>query len=49
MNQIRQQFYKTIPPIESIERKPKKISLTDSLIKPIEKIDVPNHILNTSI
>lgn len=51
---------RVIPPIPSnnssnrlqelqiIPRKPNKFKLTDSLVAPAEKIDVPNHILNTS-
>jgi hypothetical protein len=44
------QMHKKIPPLEPlVPRKPKKLLMTDSLVAPIEKIDVPNHILNTSL
>jgi hypothetical protein len=41
---------KVIPPIQTTttKRNPKKIQITDSLVAPVEKIPVPNHILNTS-
>ena len=29
-------------------RKPKKLAFGDSLVAPLEKIEVPNHVLNTS-
>ena len=38
-----------IPPIgETVPRKPKKIDMSQSLVAPLEKTDVPNHLLNTS-
>lgn len=37
-----------ISPIEILHRKPKKFNFGDTLVAPIEKIEVPNHILNTS-
>ena len=46
LNQIRQK----IPPIENLMlRRPKKLLMTDSLVAPIKRKDVPNHILNTSL
>ena len=45
LNQMRQK----IPPIENLTlRKPKKLLMTDSLVAPIKRKDVPNHTLNTS-
>lgn len=38
---------KVIPPIQP-KRVPKKLQMTDSLVAPVEKTDVPNHVLNTS-
>lgn len=40
-------FKKVIPPIQQ-KRMPKKIQMTESLVAPVEKLDVPNHVLNTS-
>ena len=43
------QLPKKIPPItEVVTRKPKKIEMSQSLVAPVEKYDVPNHLLNTS-
>lgn len=39
---------KMISPIEILHRKPKTLNFGDTLIAPIEKKEVPNHILNTS-
>ncbi|CAF0716220.1 unnamed protein product [Brachionus calyciflorus] len=39
---------KIIPPIKS-PRKLNKIKITDSLVAPIQKVEVPNHLLNTKI
>ena len=42
---------KKIPPIDSsvAVRKPKKINFDESLVAPVERLDVPNHVLNTKI
>ena len=40
---------KVMPPIPvQQKRMPKKLLMTDSLVAPVEKTDVPNHVLNTS-
>lgn len=38
---------KKIPPIQS-KRQPNSLKLSDSLVAPVEKQPVPNHLLNTS-
>lgn len=38
---------KKIPPIQP-KRQPNRLKLTDSLVAPVEKIPVPNHLLDTS-
>ena len=39
---------KVMPPIQVKQRQPKKLLMTDSLVAPVEKTDVPNHVLDTS-
>ncbi|RMZ96259.1 Primary ciliary dyskinesia [Brachionus plicatilis] len=39
---------KKIPPIQP-KRQPNRLKLTDSLVAPVEKIPVPNHLLDTKI
>ena len=47
LTQIELNNYKKIPPIERAD-KPAKLKITDPLVAPIEKTDVPNYVLNTS-
>ncbi len=47
LSQIELNNYKKIPPIERTD-KPSRLKITDSLVAPIEKTDVPNYVLNTS-
>ena len=50
LNSMRSSMPKKIPPIETlaVPRKPKKLNFNDSLVAPIQKTYVPNHVLNTS-
>ena len=49
LNQIELNSYKKIPPIEKKTTKSVKLKLTDPLVAPVEKLEVPNYVLNTSI
>ncbi len=49
LTDIKLNVHKKVPPITNATRKPNKLKITDPLVATVEKTEVPNHVLNTSI